>query len=92
MKKLIYQLLDVLEEWDNKLSNLLKKQKDFKVVSVTENRIINKKISGLKPQLNSELAFKNTNIIIDFTIPKCTLEVLKLLRNKKSSHWNYWIF
>jgi len=57
--------------------------KNFKLVSITENRKINKKISGLKPQLNSESAFKNTNIIIDFTIPKCTLEVLKIASKLK---------
>jgi len=51
--------------------------KNFKLVSITESRIVSKKMSGLKPQLNSESAFKNTNIIIDFTVPKCTLEVLK---------------
>ena len=33
---------------------------------------INKKISGIKPSLNTELAFKKSNLIIDFTIPKCT--------------------
>ena len=47
-------------------------------MEIRPHRIINRKISGLKPQLNSEEAFKNANIIIDFTIPKCTLEVLKI--------------
>ena len=55
-----------------------KSAKNFKLVSVTENRIISKKVSGLRSKLNSESAFKNANIIIDFTIPKCTLEVLKI--------------
>jgi 4-hydroxy-tetrahydrodipicolinate reductase len=60
-----------------------KSSKNFKLVSITENRIINKKVSGLKPQLNSASAFKNANIIIDFTIPKCTLEVLKIASKLK---------
>ena len=60
-----------------------KKSKHFKVVSVTENNQVKKKIFGLKPQLNSEAAFKNTNIIIDFTITKCTLEVLKIASKLK---------
>ena len=51
--------------------------------ALTENRIINKKISGIKPQLNTEKAFKNTNIIIDFTVPKCTFEVLKIASKLK---------
>ena len=55
-----------------------KKDKSTKLISLTENRIINKKISGIKPELNTEKAFKNTNVIIDFTVPKCTIEVLKI--------------
>ena len=60
-----------------------KNSKNFKLGSLTENRIINKKISGLRPQLNSVSAFKNANVIIDFTIPKCTLEVLKIASKLK---------
>ena len=54
------------------------KDKSVKIVSLTENILINKKIVGIKPQLNSEKAFKKSNIIIDFTVPKCTFEVLKI--------------
>ena len=46
-----------------------KNNKNFKLVSLTENKIINKKISGIKPGLNNIESFKNTNVIIDFTIP-----------------------
>ena len=55
-----------------------KLDKSFKLVSLTENRIINKKVLGIKPDLNTINAFKKANVIIDFTIPKCTLEVLKI--------------
>jgi len=55
-----------------------KNAKKFKLISITENKVVNKKVSGLKPQLNSKNAFKNVNVIIDFTVPKCTLEVLKI--------------
>jgi len=57
--------------------------KNFKLVSITESRIINKKVLGLKPQLNSEFAFKKANVIIDFTVPKCTLQVLKIASKLK---------
>ncbi len=62
-----------------------KKNKNFKIVSLTENRKINKRICGIKPQLNSLEAFKKANLIIDFTIPKCTIEILKIASklNKK---------
>tara|TARA_B100001121_G_C18672649_1_gene614690 strand:+ start:1285 stop:2061 length:777 start_codon:yes stop_codon:yes gene_type:complete len=55
----------------------------FKIVSLTENRKINKKISGIMPVLNSEKAFNKANIIIDFTIPECTIEILKIALKKK---------
>ena len=55
-----------------------KKNKNFKLVTLTENRLINKRFNGVKPELNSEKAFKKTDIIIDFTVPNCTLEILKI--------------
>ncbi len=60
-----------------------KKNKDFKIIALTENRIISKKIYDLRPQLNSEKAFKKADIIIDFTIPSCTLEILKIASKLK---------
>ena len=57
-----------------------KKNKLFRIESITEYKIIKKKILGISPQLNSDIAFKNTDIIIDFTIPKCTLEVLSIAK------------
>ena len=60
-----------------------KKNRNFKLVSLTENRIINKKISGIKPSKNNFDAFKKTNVIIDFTVPKCTLEILKIATQLK---------
>ena len=60
------------------------KDKSIKLVALTENRLINKKISGIKPELNTEKALSKANVIIDFTIPKCTFEVLEIaLKNKK---------
>ena len=59
------------------------KDNRFKIVSLTENKIFKKKISGLLPELNSEEAFKKTDVIIDFTIPKCTIEILKFAVKQK---------
>ncbi len=66
------------------------KDKSTKLVALTENRPINKKISGIKPELNTEKALSKANVIIDFTIPKCTFEVLKIASKlkKKSSYWD----
>ena len=55
-----------------------KSNNNFRLVTLTENRIINKKFNGIKPEHNNEIAFEKTDIIIDFTIPKCTIEVLKI--------------
>ena len=60
-----------------------KSHKNFKLISLTENKKINKKISGLKVDLNTEQSFKKVNLIIDFTVPKCTFEVLKIAAKLK---------
>ena len=83
MKKINLAITGCLGRMGQQLVKSSKNSKNFKLVSVTENRIINKKVSDLKPQLNSESAFKNANIIIDFTVPKCTLEVLKIASKLK---------
>ncbi len=59
------------------------KNKIFKIIAITENRQINKKIHGIKPTLNNDIAFKKTDVIIDFTVPKCTFEVLKIASKLK---------
>lgn len=61
----------------------VKKDKNFKLTALTENRIINKKINGVKVELNNEKLFKNVDLIIDFTIPKCTFQVLKIATKLK---------
>ena len=83
MKKINLAVTGCLGRMGQQLVKSSKSSKNFKLVSVTENRVVNKKVSGLKPQLNSESAFKNANIIIDFTVPKCTLEVLKIAAKLK---------
>ena len=59
------------------------KDKSTRLVALTENRTINKKISGIKPELNTEKALVKANVIIDFTIPKCTFEVLNIATKLK---------
>ncbi len=57
--------------------------KNFKLVSLTENFIVNKKINKIKPEFNGVNSLKNSNVIIDFTVPKCTLEVLDIASKLK---------
>ena len=83
MKKINLGITGCLGRMGQQLVKSSKNAKNFRLVSITENRIVNKKISGLKIELNSVSAFKNTDIIIDFTVPKCTLEVLKIASKLK---------
>ena len=83
MKKINLAITGCLGRMGQQLVKSSKSAKNFKLVSVTENRMVNKKVASLRPQLNSISAFKNANIIIDFTIPKCTLEVLKIASELK---------
>ncbi len=57
--------------------------KNFKLTTLTENRLIKKKISGIKPSLNNEVSLKNVDLIIDFTVPNCTFEILKIASKLK---------
>ncbi len=59
------------------------KDNSVKLVALTENRIVSKKISGIKPELNTEKALSKANVIIDFTIPECTFEVLEIATKLK---------
>jgi len=83
MKRINLTITGCMGRMGQQLIKTSKKDKSFKIHSLTEYKTINKKFSGLKPQLNSEEAFKNTDIIIDFTIPKCTIEVLKIASKLK---------
>ena len=78
MSKINLTITGCMGRMGKQLIQSANKDKSVKIVSLTENILINKKIVGIKPQLNSEKAFKKSNIIIDFTVPKCTFEVLKI--------------
>ena len=83
MRKINLSISGCMGRMGQQLIKSSKKNKNFKLVSITENRLINKKIAGLKPSKNSSEAFKRSNVIIDFTIPKCTLEILKIASKLK---------
>ena len=51
---------------------------NFKLVALTENKIINKKINGVKIALNTLQILKKADLIIDFTTPQCTLQILNI--------------
>ena len=78
MKKINLAISGCMGKMGQQLIRSAKSSKNFKIVSLTENRKINKKIFGILPVLNSLSAFKKSNVIIDFTIPECTIEILKI--------------
>ena len=83
MKKINLSITGCLGRMGQQLIKSTKSSKEFRIISITENRRINKKILGLNPIFNSKQAFENAKVIIDFTIPKCTLEVLKIASKLK---------
>ena len=83
MKKINLAITGCMGRMGQQLIKTSKANKKFKLVSLTENRVINKNIMGIRPNLNTENAFKKANVIIDFTVPKCTLEVLKIASKLK---------
>ena len=78
MKKINLAITGCLGRMGQQLIKSSKNNKNFNLVSLTENKKIQKKIHGIKPELNSINAFKKANVIIDFTVPRCTIEVLKI--------------
>ena len=83
MKKINLAITGCLGRMGQQIIKSSKLDKNFKLVTITENKVINKKINGIKISLNTEEVFKKTNVIIDFTIPKCTLEILKIATKLK---------
>ena len=83
MKKINLAITGCMGRMGQQIIRSTKFNKDFKIVSLTENKEIRKKINGIKVNVNTEGSFKKANLIIDFTVPKCTLEVLKIASKLK---------
>ena len=83
MKKINLTITGCMGRMGQQIIKSVKLDKNFKLVSLTESKKINKKINGVKIDLNTEQAFKNSNLIIDFTVPKSTFEVLEIASKLK---------
>ena len=83
MKKINLAITGCLGRMGNQLIKSSKSNKYFKLTVLTENKPINKKISGIKIDLNTEKTFKKVDVIVDFTVPKCTLEILEIASKLK---------
>ena len=83
MKKINLSISGCMGRMGQQLIKSSKKSKNFRLISLTENKILRNKILGIKPTINTIEAFKKTNVIIDFTVPKCTIEILKIASKLK---------
>jgi len=83
MKKINLAISGCLGRMGQQLIKSSKNDKNFKLVTLTENKTINKRIAGIKLDINTELAFEKIDVIVDFTVPKCTLDILKIASKLK---------
>ena len=83
MKKINLGITGCMGRMGQQIIKSARSNKNFKIVSLTEGKKIKKKINGIELTINNEDAFKRANIIIDFTVPKCTLEILKIASKLK---------
>ena len=83
MKKINLAITGCMGRMGQQIIKSVKSDKNFKLVCLTENQRISKKINGIKVDLNTEDALKKANLIIDFTVPKCTFQVLKIASKLK---------
>jgi len=83
MKKINLAITGCMGRMGQQLIKSSKSDKSFRIVAITENKLINKKIGRIKLDLNTENAFKKAHLIIDFTVPKCTFEILKIASKLK---------
>ncbi len=78
MKKINLAITGCMGRMGKHIIKSARSNKNFKIVTLTENKIVKKKINGIRPSLNTVEALKKANLIIDFSVPKCTLEILKI--------------
>ena len=83
MKKINLAVTGCMGRMGQQIITSVKKNKNFNLVTLTESKKIDKKIMGIKVDLNTVQTFKRADLIIDFTVPKCTFEVLKIASNLK---------
>ena len=83
MSKINLAITGCMGRMGQQLIKSANKDRSIKLVALTENRLIKKKISGITIGLNNEKTLSKANVIIDFTIPKCTFEVLKIASKLK---------
>tara|TARA_B100000886_G_scaffold334677_1_gene290575 strand:- start:1382 stop:2155 length:774 start_codon:yes stop_codon:yes gene_type:complete len=83
MKKINLAITGCMGRMGKSLIKSSKKNKDFKIVSLTEKYDTQKKIEGIQIKNNNKESLRRANVIIDFTLPKSTLALLKIAVGEK---------
>ena len=83
MKKINLAITGCMGRMGRQIITSARSDKGFKIVAITESKKLNKKIHNLRISQNSLETFKRANVIIDFSIPKCTFEVLRIASKLK---------
>ena len=83
MKKINLAITGCMGRMGRQIIKSAKNNKNFAIKALTESRSVNTKINGINISLNNENALKKADVIIDFTAPKCTFEVLKIASKLK---------
>ena len=82
MKKINITITGALGRMGQILINRISKNKNLKLHSLTDIKV-SKKIKGIRIQNNSLEAFKKTDVIIDFSRPKSSIEILNFAKKLK---------
>jgi 4-hydroxy-tetrahydrodipicolinate reductase len=82
MKKINITITGALGRMGKILIRRISKNKKLKLFSLTDLQL-GKVISGIKTQKNNLEAFKKTDVIIDFSRPKASLEILNYAKKLK---------
>ena len=90
MSKINLTITGCMGRMGQQLIKSSKSNKNFNLKALTEHTAINKKIHGVKPELNSEDAFEKTDIIIAYTgglLIKISKEKLFFAKKTPSVKW-----
>ena len=83
MKKINLTITGCMGRMGQQLIKSANKDKNFKLVSLTENRKINKKIFGIKPEINSLASLKKQMSLLILQFQTVLLEILKIAAKQK---------
>jgi len=81
VKKIKITVVGALGRMGKILCKRIKNNPKLKLESITDKNIL--KLEGMQTQKNSMKAFKNTDVVIDFSNPESTMQILKNLKNNK---------